>query len=87
MESNRVWFYLCLMIGIPFLIPMIIPDPYATFAIIGSSMGMLFMIRKFAKGIATGLLKTKMIWICASCQKQHNKVECPRCGSRQRKML
>lgn len=85
-KNNKIWFLLCGMIGLPFLMPLILPEPYSTFGMIIASIGMIFLIRKFSMKITSSLFHNKIIWVCSACDKQHKNAECPRCGSKQRKM-
>lgn len=85
--NNNIWFLLAGLFAVPFVIPMILPDPYATIAVIGIMIGSLFFIRTRIKGVAQNMLQTKMVWACSACGMQSNKGECPRCGSRHRKLL
>jgi len=76
------------MMVLPLIIFMLIPDPYATISILGSNMVMLLYIRKFYKGITKGILGSKATLICSVCEGKRfdGKGICKRCGSRNRRL-
>lgn len=84
--DNKIWYILAGLFAVPFIIPMILPEPFATISIIGIMIGALFWLRSRVKGVAQSMLQTKMVWVCSSCNQPSKEVECKRCGSKSRKL-
>ena len=86
-EKNRVWYILAALFAVPFVVPILIPDPFATIVIVGIMIGSLWWLKSRIPNMAKGLLQSKMTWACSACGMTGNKTPCPRCGSSQRKLL
>ena len=78
-----------LMMVSPIFFMMILPDPYFTFATLGTNLAMLFYLRKSFKKITGNLFGGKMRYQCLTCQgtKFDKKGTCFRCGSRSKKPI
>ena len=77
-----------LMMVLPIIIIMLVPDPYATIGALGSNMFMLFYIRRFYKGFAKGMFGSKTTLVCSVCQASrfNRDGSCKRCGNKSRKL-
>ena len=73
---------------LPIILIMLIPPPFSTIGALGSNIFMLWYIRRFYKGMATGLFGKKAILVCSVCDgaKFDGKGTCKRCGNKSRRL-
>lgn len=88
MIQERLWLMLGIMMVLPIIIIMLVPEPYATIGALGCNLVMLFYIRRFYKGMASKMLGSKMKFVCSVCQGTKFEADgtCKRCGSKNRKL-
>lgn len=84
--QERVWLLLALMMIIPFVVPIILPEPYSWIGMIGMNLLLLVVLRKNFKAMTGKLFGSKSEWICAVCGNKSKNVTCNRCGSKSRKL-
>lgn len=86
--KNKFFLVLAVFIILPFIVPFIINDPVIiTIVNIGTILGFLFYVRTRVKNLASGLISSGFKWQCLVCGKENKESSCPRCGSRQSKMI
>jgi hypothetical protein len=88
MIQERLWLMLGLMMILPIIIIMIVPEPYATVGAIGSNLVFLLYIRKFYKGIVGSILGNKTTLVCSVCngKKFDKNGSCKKCGNKSRRL-
>jgi hypothetical protein len=76
------------MMVLPIIIIMLVPEPYATVSALGSNVIMLLYIRKFYKGFAKGMFGSKATLVCSVCNgsRFNRDGSCKRCGNKSRKL-
>ena len=87
MIQERLWVIMAMMMVSPILFILILPDPYATIATLGTNMAMLFYLRKTFKNIAGNIFGGKLKYQCLTCQgmKFDREGTCYRCGGKSKK--
>ena len=88
-QHEKLWVMLGIMMVIPIIFVLILPDPFSTIAVLGTNLVMLFYLRKSFKNMATSLFGSKLKYQCLSCQgmKFDKSGSCHRCGSRAKKTI
>lgn len=88
MIQERLWIMLGIMMVLPMIIIMIVPEPYSTVGALGSNLVFLLYIRKFYKGLSSKILGSKMNLVCSVCNSSRfdRAGTCKRCGSKSRKL-
>ena len=87
-QQEKLWMMLGLMMVAPFILVMVLPDPYGTVATIVVNLGMLFYIRKFYKGVTSSIMGNKTGLVCSACNfsKSNRDGSCKRCGCKNKRL-
>lgn len=84
---NSLFIMIGIMVAAPFLMQFLFADPILQqVGCIAIMIVSILWLRTRIKGIAKDVVGSKMVWMCSACSLPHMKSECPRCGSRQRKL-
>lgn len=89
MIQERVWITFAILMVLPIILGIALPEPYGSIAIMGSSLAVVFYIRRITQNMAKGLIGGKLKYQCLICQgtKFDSRGICNRCGRASKKPI